>query len=92
MKTALELLGKDRKRLAGVLCAEGEERDTCAICKKTVKSLELVAQRAREEMREAALDAVSNICDPCRECGSEGDRCQGLVIAEMEIRKLPVAP
>lgn len=79
MKTALELLGRDRKRLVGVLCDEGEDRDMCAICKKTIKSLELVAQRAREEMREAAAnEALMN-----RET---------MANLYSKIRKLPVTP
>jgi len=53
MKTALELLGDDGERiLDGILCAKGEERDECAICRKSISAFELIARRAREEMRE----------------------------------------
>jgi len=77
MKTALELLGDDGSALLdGVLCAPGPERDECDVCKRTLPGLELLAQRAREEMREMAAKEI--------------DAANAYLA--MLIRKLPVAP
>ena len=51
MKSAMELLGEDRKY--GGLCKPAERGD-CDLCKLYIQDIELVAKRAREEMREAA--------------------------------------
>jgi len=77
MKTALELLGElGRDREYSPLC-DPDCTKGCALCRAYRRDLELVAQRAREEMREkVARWADDSGCD----------------WAADEIRKLPVKP
>jgi len=79
VKTALELLGADGTGVFGY----------------SSRDLELVAQRAREEMREAAVAAALAQPPGDRACSlgpDQCERCEYEAIVAGRIRELPVKP